>query len=591
VVLHLPDGTNIGPLTHPINGTVVPPGGPYNMTVTLGNFPCNGPGLVCFPSGGTPGTAIRGKCAPGTCATVAFNTSNSLSTPCPNDNPPGGQCRHQTVCIQHFGADLACNSTTCGGTKNCSVGCGGTAKLTACVTAAAVTSGTPFTYTLYRGSTALSDPAPVVTNATSVDFTVPVTETATYTVKVCDSRLGANCCRVSLPVTLSTQSTAAPTVLAGTPDCSGKVIYTVQKSDPSLSYTLKEVNCSSGAVIEAQTPVSGNGGDLLLSRTYTQDGFDHCAIVTATNGSAGCEGTSQKLTSPINYPVSTPTVNPGTPDCSGAVTFTVPNSDPHLSYTLKEVACPNGAVSQTFQTLSGNGGDLLLSHTFTPQQADTDHCVIVTASNGDTPCDKKSGAVSVTIKALVTKPTLSAGTPDCSGKVTFTVGSPNLNLTYTFQEVDCGTGAPIGQPLGSGKGLTSVSPTFPQDGNDHCVTVTASNGTVACDKISDKATAHINLPVSVELVVPGDGVCGDGSPLTVTANASGGTGTYTYTFKVGTTIVHGPGSSNQFPYGPVTDNLPHTIRVEVQDSAGCPLDPAAASAAKTVTQCVKTSVS
>jgi hypothetical protein len=127
--------------------------------------------------------------------------------------------------------------------------------------------------------------------------------------------------------------------------------------------------------------------------------------------------------------------------------------------------------------------------------------------------------------------------------------------------------------------------TFPQDGADHCVVVTASNGTVSCDATSDKVTVHINAPVTVALAVTGQGNCN--GQLTFTATASGGTGTFTYNFKVDG-VSKQSGNSNTFAYGPVLDGACHTVSVEVQDSAGCPSTPASAS--KTVSQCVTTTL-
>jgi hypothetical protein len=98
------------------------------MTGTLANFPC-GAGLVCF---GQPGE-IRGKCDPGTCSTVAWSTSpNQANCMSPDPTPPGGQCRHQRICIQGRGATtIACP------TAGCDLPCGGSIGLTVCTTEAA----------------------------------------------------------------------------------------------------------------------------------------------------------------------------------------------------------------------------------------------------------------------------------------------------------------------------------------------------------------------------------------------------------------------------------------------------------------------
>ena len=46
-----------------------------------------------------------------TCTTIAWNTSpGAAGCTTVDQSPPGGQCRHQQVCIQGFGATLACKT-------------------------------------------------------------------------------------------------------------------------------------------------------------------------------------------------------------------------------------------------------------------------------------------------------------------------------------------------------------------------------------------------------------------------------------------------------------------------------------------------
>src|SRR5215207_4551087 len=113
------------------------------MTGTLENFPC-GAGLVCF---GQPGVT-RGKCDPGTCSTVAWSTSPGFATcTSPDPTPPGGQCRHQQICIQGRGTTtLDCNPSTPGVDESCPVQCGATTTVRLCTTSDA--SLGPFTFTL-----------------------------------------------------------------------------------------------------------------------------------------------------------------------------------------------------------------------------------------------------------------------------------------------------------------------------------------------------------------------------------------------------------------------------------------------------------
>src|SRR5262245_7095552 len=58
------------------------------MYATIPNFPCN-QGLVCFGDAGV----VRGKCQPGQCTTISWNTSpGQANCTAADQNPPGGQC-------------------------------------------------------------------------------------------------------------------------------------------------------------------------------------------------------------------------------------------------------------------------------------------------------------------------------------------------------------------------------------------------------------------------------------------------------------------------------------------------------------------
>jgi hypothetical protein len=213
--VHLPNGTDIV-LTGEF-GSRVPPG-THLMSGTISGLPCNAAGTICF---GSPGVT-RGKCDPGTCATLAWNVSAGAA--CPDPTPPGGQCRHQQICIRIFGVTLDCNPTAAGVQTTCSVPCGGTATLTA--TAAGIdpiASGTPLTYTLRVGTTVVASSGP--TNQTNYTFTnVAVTApSTTFTVTLCDTRV-PECCRTAT-VTVTTEAVTAA-LAASTPGCNGRITFT-----------------------------------------------------------------------------------------------------------------------------------------------------------------------------------------------------------------------------------------------------------------------------------------------------------------------------------------------------------------------------
>src|ERR1051325_186834 len=128
IALHLvPDGSVLAVPTDLIledaNGSSTAPGksGKENyhdtvMYADIPNFPCS-QGMVCFGQAGV----VRGKCTPGSCTTISWNTS-PVAAGCASadQSPPGGQCRHQQVCVVGYGATLACvtNCTAIRGTSS-----------------------------------------------------------------------------------------------------------------------------------------------------------------------------------------------------------------------------------------------------------------------------------------------------------------------------------------------------------------------------------------------------------------------------------------------------------------------------------------
>jgi hypothetical protein len=283
-----------------------PPNQVTNLTATIPGFPCNAPGLVCI--GGQSGTVIRGKCAAGQCATVAWNTSSNSA--CPDPSPPGGQCRHQAICIQGFGVALNC-------VAGCPPVCGGQVTLRATVTPPV--GATSFDYTLEKDGVAVHTFPNVA--STTQDFQVQVTDaSASYTVTITAHGGSLNgCSRDSQPVVLTTSVAAKPTLSAGTAACDGTVVFSVTNCAPGLTYSFKEINCTTSAVVGTLT---GNNGGCSLTHKFSQDGANHCVVVTVSNGTAACDVTSDKVMVHINAPVTVTLGLSGQGRCDGKVTFT-----------------------------------------------------------------------------------------------------------------------------------------------------------------------------------------------------------------------------------------------------------------------------
>jgi hypothetical protein len=216
ITLHLNNGTDV--VLYDKNGNSVISGfTTQTMYGTFLKFPCNSGGTkICFGDANGVG---RGKCDPGQCSTISFNTSANAD--CPNDKPPGGQCRHIQVCVEGFGASLSCASG-CGGTPStgpsyCSVECGKSLYLLATASGASqgATAGSyTFTLTGPGGYTATKS------GSSPQCFEVTAPQTGTYTLTVTDNK---GCTRTAT-TSVTVQSIKASLSLASTLACDNGVL-------------------------------------------------------------------------------------------------------------------------------------------------------------------------------------------------------------------------------------------------------------------------------------------------------------------------------------------------------------------------------
>ena len=243
------------------------------MTGTITGVPCNA-GEICFGTGGT----TRGKCDPGTCTTIAWSTtaSGAFGAGCTttDDNPAGGQCRHQGICIAGFTASLVCHT-------GCPASCGGSVTLRAC--AATDPGRFPLTFTLKdEDGNTVGSPQTVNSDADGsvcVDFTFTVSETHTYTVFVADKDTctrSATAAEIAVnPITVSLGVTGAGTCT------SGALVFTATPAGlAEYDFKVDGVSVQKGA-----------------SNTYNYasdpDSTCHSVSVTAKNA-GGCTATATK---------------------------------------------------------------------------------------------------------------------------------------------------------------------------------------------------------------------------------------------------------------------------------------------------------
>jgi len=378
IALHLPGGFGVPAqdvILRDSGGSSTAPGKSggesFHDTVMFGDitgFPCNTGGtLVCIGQQGV----TTGKCAANTCTTIAWNTSPGAATCTTADQkPPGGQCRHQGICIQGFGASLVCKS-------GCTPSCGGTAVLTASVSGGVA----PYTYclstdgkTCTTGGTCAQTFGP--TSATSHDFSVIVTQDTTYTLTIIDSQPNGGCCR-DASTSLSATPVAKPLLSRTGPDCDGNATITVTNCDASLTYTWYD----NGVLI------SGASGCSLTQKFAP--GL-HSITVTASNGDGTCSATSDANVFTVNQPVTLSLDDFVQTDCTGNGSFTA-----HAS---------GGAGGYTFtweidsSTVSGVTGDTL---SYTAKLDGTCHHVTVSVKDS-AGCPSTPASVTKSISQCVT---------------------------------------------------------------------------------------------------------------------------------------------------------------------------------------------
>jgi hypothetical protein len=223
-------------------------------------------------------------------------------------------------------------------------------------------------------------------------------------------------------------------------------------------------------------------------------------------------------------------------------------------------------------------------HTFTvgPITATTSFIGTVTDASG---C-AKSASVTLTTTP-VTAPVASVGTPNCAGAVTFTVTNCDTSLTYTFQEVDCGTGTPIGTSQTVTGCPASATFTFAPGATNttHCVNVTAhitGSASTTCDQT---VQASVLIPALLTVTLAMQGTPGCNGVVTLVATANGGVPPYQFQFSGATGTVNVSGNTATITIQPQLDGTCRTVTVTVTDSRGC----TANSNAVSFSQCVTTS--
>jgi len=371
------------------------------MYGSIPGFPCT-TGLVCFGDVG----AGKGKCAPNSCTTISWNTSTSSGGCTTADqNPPGGQCRHQQVCVVGYGATLSCIA-------GCSVSCGGSSTLQACVNGP-MNRG-PYTLTLTGddGSKQTQSTLGDVSGSVCLNFNVSPAKSpkTTYTITVADKD---SCLRTA---TTSLDVRTQPTAYAGADvaKCSAGTT-TAFKLDGVATNGTPVWRVVSGPVTIADTT------SLTSGVTFTGTGTATLRLVVTNSP---CPSASDDVILTVN---SNPTADAGVDQakCSGGATttFTLAGKATAGTGTWSVVSGPvtldDASKPNATATFTGAGSALLR---------------FTVASNANPACTSVTDDVTLDVTATIVTITPSSSIA-CNGVITYTAsvnGGSGCGFTWTI---------------------------------------------------------------------------------------------------------------------------------------------------------------
>ena len=303
LALHIPAGSGIPAGDYILNteddgsGTSTLPPGTHTMFGFFPNFPCNTGGTaVCvgpLDSSGNP-TVVRGKCDAGTCATLAWSTSpNAAGCTTADQSPPGGQCRHQGICIQGFGITATCADGSCNArslTNNCcSVNCGASLNVKITVSGQSGTPcASPPTVSVKRpGATTFTN----VTLNSSGCYVDSSPVQGTYTFRATDCH---GCTRdTTLAVCVAQPTIGAPSLVAN--PCDGKAKFRAGTVTGGTAPFTFKFSLDGGADVNG---TGTNGDEFVYSPSLVSGGLDtscHSLVAKVTDAN-GCTATSSATT-------------------------------------------------------------------------------------------------------------------------------------------------------------------------------------------------------------------------------------------------------------------------------------------------------
>ncbi|TMQ50542.1 MAG: hypothetical protein E6K73_07665 [Candidatus Eisenbacteria bacterium] len=477
----------------------------YHDTVMFGsipNFTCS-TGLVCFGQAG----AVQGKCSPNTCTTISWNTSSGAAgCTAADQNPPGGQCRHQQVCVIGYGASLSC-------TANCTVSCGTTATLQGCVKSP--TNRGPFTLALAGndGSSQTQSTFGDPSGNTCLNFSVTPSKSPTtiYTLTVTDKD---GCTRTA---TTSLDVRAHPTAGAG-PD---------------------QAKCSAGATTSFTLAGSASNGTPAWS---VVSGPVTIADSSSPTSGATFTGTG---TATLRITVSNPPCPPATDEVVLAV-----NSNPTANAGLDQTQCAAGATTPftlagsatsgtpTWSVVSGpatiaSPGSLTSGVTLTGTGTATLRLTV--ASTANPPCPSATDEVVLVVNG---NPAADAGldqTRCAAGSTTpFTVAGSATNGTPTWSVMS--GPATIADPSSLSSGVT-----FTGTGTATLRMTVVSTANPPCPTATDEVVLAVNGNPTSD-AGPDQVTCAAGETTPFTLAGSATNGTPTWSVVSGPVTIADPGS-------------------------------------------------
>ena len=326
--------------------------------------------------------------------------------------------------------------------------------------------------------TASGLPTGITINSSTGELEGTPTDDGMFTATITATGSDANTYTADVSIDVNPSiSLTAPTIpyIAQDTEIPSGIIFTIQNSDPGVTYTFTATDLPAGLTINTDGHLQG---------TPTEQGTSS-ATITATGSDSNTYTTNVSIH--VNPPVTVlaptiPYIAQDTEIASGLI-FTIQNPFPGVTYTFTANDLPDGIIISPDGILSG-----------TPTEQGTSSATI-TATGSDSNTYTVDVTIVVSLPVSLTAPTIPyiAADEEIPSGLTFTIQNSIPGVTYTFSAENLPDGIII-----SSDGILSGNPTE-QGTSSATITATGSDSnTYTVDvTITINAAVSINAPATI----------------------------------------------------------------------------------------------